>query len=112
VLKAKGLKKVANAYVLDDEADVLKAMIASQRAQKEHAQAVAALKASEQELLKVRSMIPELTQRRLQLSQQMQNTPRNSPQYNELVLLYNNSTDQLNLYQGKVGETKTTQTLR
>jgi aspartyl protease family protein len=112
VLKTKGLKKIANTYVLDEEADILKAMSASQRAQKEHAQAVAALKAAEQDLMKVRNMIPELTQHRLQLSQQMQNTPRNSPQYNDLVLMYNNATDQLNLYQGRVGETKATQNLR
>lgn len=112
LLKAKGLKKVVTTYVLDEEAEMSRGFSSVQKLQKDHTQAVAAVKGFEQEQMRLHAQVPELTRRRLQLGEQMQNTPRGSPNYNQVALLYNETTDRLNLIQGQIGESKRSRDMR
>lgn len=95
-LKEKGLKKSGSTYVLAGEADVQKKLTEARAAYKQVAAALAQQQGYERALWENKQAIRELTERRIMLGQQIPQAA-NPVQHNQLVTMYNEAGDRLNL---------------
>jgi aspartyl protease family protein len=114
ILQGQGLKLVGSTYVLEAEPEILKGFTAVQKLQREHAQAVAFGRAFERRATEGKTTIVGLTRQRLQLNGQMQRLRQAGAlaQYNQLVPLYNELTDRINLLQAGTSDPKALQNVR